>query len=103
MRTIRDANLSTPKARERLAVGHKPHWRTLIAGTLHLGYRRRHRDVAGTWIVRRYIPDAPKSQAYRVATLGVADDLGNNGAMTFADAQRAAYDAAKFSCVHRLG
>jgi integrase len=68
-RTIRDAKLDTPATRARLPVG--SHYRTLVTGKLHLGYRRKSASAAGEWFVRRYVGN----ERYRVSTLGLADDL----------------------------
>jgi integrase len=84
-RTIRDAKLETRAARDRLPAGRNPHFKTLVPGKLHLGYRRKRKDLPGQWLVRRYIG----GQRYRIAALGVADDFQDD-AMTFAEAQRAA-------------
>lgn len=46
--------------------------------------------------MRRYIPGVPKSQSYRVAPLGVADDF-DDGAMNFAAAQLAAHEMSKIA------
>src|SRR5260370_33411599 len=51
MRTIRDARLESRAARLRLAPQRQPHWKTLVPARLHLGYRRRQRNVPGTWLV----------------------------------------------------
>jgi integrase len=97
-RTVRDAKLETRAARLRLPPGRKPHFKTLIPGKLHLGYRRKRPDEPGQWIVRRYIDDAQQRTAqyglYRVAPLGLADDFQDAGpsseVLTFAEAQRRA-------------
>jgi integrase len=86
-RTIRDAKLETRAARARLEPGRKPHWKTLIPGELHLGYRRRKKDEPGLWLARRYIG----SERYRIAPLGIADDFTDD-VMSFAEAQRAAQE-----------
>jgi len=44
---------------------------------LHLGYRR-HADMAGPWIVRRYIGH----QQYREEAIGIADDLSDSNGLT---------------------
>jgi integrase len=83
-RTIRDVPLQTRAQRARLKIGKKPHWSTLIAGQLHLGYRRRGEDAAGRWLVRRYLG----GERYQITPLGVADDFGQG--LSHAEAQRAA-------------
>ena len=83
-RTIRDAALQTRAQRGRLKPGKKPHWSTLVAGQLALGYRRRHKDAAGNWLARVYLGH----ERYHIVPLGVADDFGQG--MTHAEAQRAA-------------
>jgi hypothetical protein len=65
-RTIADAQLASRASRDRLTPGKKPHWKTLVPGKTHLGYRRRRRDEPGTWLVRHYLGD----EKYHVATLG---------------------------------
>lgn len=84
-RTIRDAKLETRAARDRLPAGRNPHFKTLVPGKLHLGYRRKKKDLPGQWLVRRYVG----GQRYRISPLGLADDFQDD-AMTFAEAQRAA-------------
>lgn len=90
-RTIRDAKIETRAARDRLKPGRKPHFKTLVPGKLHLGYRRKHKDRPGTWLVRHYVG----AERYRIAPLGLADDFqdaaDNNDVLTFADAQRMAH------------
>ncbi len=89
-RTIRDAKLETRAARDRLQPGRKPHFKTLVPGKLHLGYRRKRKDLPGQWIVRRYIG----GERYRVAPLGLADDFQDvaegAGVINFAEAQQRA-------------
>jgi hypothetical protein len=70
-RTIRDARLDTRAARARLAPGRKPYYKTIVEGTLHLGYRRRGADTIGDWFLRRRVGD----HRYKVVPLGPADDL----------------------------
>src|SRR4026207_2134606 len=43
-RTVRDAKLETRAARLRLSLRQKPHWKTLVPGRLHLGYRKKAQD-----------------------------------------------------------
>jgi integrase len=90
-RTIRDAKLETRAARDRLkAAGRKVHFKTLIPGKLHLGYRRKRKDEPGQWLARHYLG----SERYRVVPLGVADDFHDTGegagVLDFAEAQRLA-------------
>lgn len=88
MRTVKETNLGTRAARARLAVRAKPYWRTVVPGLLHVGYRKRGGEVAGTWLARRYLG----SGRYMVGGLGLADDFDDR-AMSFADAQSAAHSA----------
>jgi integrase len=92
-RTVRDAKLETRAARDRLHTGQTPHFKTLIPGKLHLGYRRKKKDLPGQWLVRHYLG----GERYHVAPLGLADDFQDAAdaaddvdVLTFADAQRAA-------------
>src|SRR4051794_27267707 len=91
-RTIRDAKLETRASRERLPAGKKPHFKTLVPGKLHLGYRRKDKGTPGQWLVRHYIGN----ERYRVAPLGFADDFqdapDDNDVLSFADAQRMAHE-----------
>jgi integrase len=88
MRTIRDSRLESRAARLRLAAQRQPHWKTLVPARLHLGYRRRQRNLPGTWLVRHYVG----GERYRVAPLGLADDFHDaaDGVIDFAEAQRRA-------------
>ncbi|MCJ2055654.1 site-specific integrase [Methylobacterium sp. J-048] len=70
-RSVRDANLDTRTARQRLLPRGKPYYRTLEPG-LHLGYRRPLKG-AGKWVARHYIGD----KDYEVETLAVADDFSD--------------------------
>src|SRR5665647_2522280 len=89
-RTVRDAKLETRAARDRLHTGQTPHFKTLVPGKLHLGYRRKKKDLPGQWLVRHYLG----SERYHIAPLGLADDfqdaVDDADVLTFADAQRAA-------------
>lgn len=95
-RTVRDSKLETRTARDRLGTQIKPHWRTIVPGSLHLGYRRRRCGTPGVWIVRRYVgTDAGGAGRYRETTLGIADDYQDPDGTTvlsYADAQRLALD-----------
>jgi integrase len=87
-RTIRDSKLESRAARMRLELGKKPHWKTLVPGKLHLGYRRKSKDLPGQWLARHY----KGSERYQIAPLGLADDFEDQGdVLSFAAAQRAAH------------
>jgi hypothetical protein len=90
--TIRDAKLETRSARNRLAPSKKAHWKTLVPGKLHLGYRKKNRNEPGLWLARRYLG----GERYRVAPLGLADDYADAASdtdvLSFADAQRLAHE-----------
>src|SRR4051812_18598023 len=70
-RTVRDSKLESRAARNRLEPGKTPHFKTLVPGKLHLGYRRKHKDKPGQWIVRHYLG----AERYHTAPLGLADDF----------------------------
>jgi integrase len=70
-RTVKDANLQSREARERLKVSGKPYYRTIEEG-LHLGYRKP-KSGAGKWVLRHYVGN----QAYRVEVIGAADDFSD--------------------------
>ncbi len=87
-RTLRDANLETRTARERLTISGKPYFRSIDVG-LHLGYRKGR--GGGKWVARWYVG----AQNYRVETIGTADDrIDPDGAavLSFAQAQAKARD-----------
>jgi integrase len=95
-RTIRDSKLETRAARDRLAPGKRPHWKTLVPGALHLGYRRKRKDAPGQWLARHYKGD----ERYLIRPLGLADDFEDvparpapveGSVLTFAEAQRLAH------------
>jgi hypothetical protein len=74
-RAVRDAKLDSRHSRSKLRLGPKPHWRGLAPG-VHVGFRRRNRDKAGIWLVRRYVGLDPNGVGrYREKALGLADDL----------------------------
>ena len=70
-RTIRDTNLETRTARNRLKAAGKPYYRGLEPG-LHLGYRKPV-SGAGRWVVRHYVGE----RVYEVETIGTADDFSD--------------------------
>jgi integrase len=70
-RKIRDAELDSRKARERLKARGKPHWRAIERG-LHIGYRRL-KGRAGSWTARHYDGD----RGYSTEVLGIADDFSD--------------------------
>ncbi|MER9421443.1 site-specific integrase [Mesorhizobium sp. M0317] len=98
-KTVRDAKLETRTARERLLSGETVHWRTLVPGQLHLGYRRRKPGTPGVWMARRYVgKTADTKSGYLKNSLGLADDYQDadgRGVLSFADAQRAAHATAE--------
>ena len=94
-KTVNDARIDTRTARERLKTQTGPHWRTLIPGKLHLGYRRRKKEAAGTWIVRRYLGrDENNVGRYFTSSIGTADDLSEADGrlvLSYEDAQKIAH------------
>jgi integrase len=66
-RAVRDARLETRTAREKLKARGRPYYRALDPG-LHLGYRKS--AAGGKWVMRLYVGNG----AYKVETIGVADD-----------------------------
>jgi integrase len=86
-RTVRDAQLGSRAARERLKPRGKPYWRAIDAG-LHIGYRRVQKGT-GRWVVRFY----GGRQTYQTITIAAADDISDaNGVdvLSFEQAQREA-------------
>ncbi len=99
-RTVRDAKLENGTARSKLKSGDEIHFRTLIPGQVHLGYRRRQSGMPGNWIVRIYDKLAPgeKGSPYKKIVLGSADDVqeaDGETVLTFAQAQKLAYEKAE--------
>ena len=68
--TVKDVNITTRTARARLRVSRNLYWRTIVAGRLHIGYRREKVAGNGVWYSRLY--DGKK---YSVRRIGIADDL----------------------------
>ena len=67
-RTVRDSKLETRTARLQLPIRGKPYFRAIDHG-IHLGYRKGKK--AGRWLIRYYLG----AGAYKVETLGTADDV----------------------------
>ena len=92
-RTIHEAPLTTRAARLKLKVGRQAHWRTIVPGRAALGYRRKTKNRAGTWLLRRYVDGA-----YRVTPLGTADDFDaadGDRVLSFAEADKKANTVAE--------
>ncbi|MBB3236356.1 tyrosine-type recombinase/integrase [Phyllobacterium endophyticum] len=110
-RTIREATLDSRTARSNLKTGTKKsgekkksgddiHFRTLIPGELHLGYRRHQSGVPGVWLARIYVKkmSGEKGSPYKKVVLGRADDYQDadgEKVLTFGQAQKLAYKAAE--------
>lgn len=87
-KTLTEAQVTTAKARARLARGE--HWRRLDAEA-HLGYRKR--KQSGVWFVRwrNHFPGAN----YKQAPIGIANDVNDKqaeGTLTFEQAKAKAQD-----------
>jgi integrase len=97
-RTVRDAKLDSRNARDKLAPGTKPHFKQLIPGQLHLGYRRRRngRGAQGSWLVRLYIGQRSNGGSpYKEAAIGLADDARDadgDTILNYAQAQARAFE-----------
>ena len=93
-RKVRDSNLETRTARNRLRVRHKPYFRLIEPG-LHLGYRKL-ASGPGTWIARRYNGGGNYTVKNLTTTddkLVIADDYSEpdgNRILSFAQAQEKA-------------
>lgn len=91
-RTVRDAKLESKAARDRLKAGETVHWRTLVPGQLHLGYRRRKAGKPGVWMWRRFVGKSQERRSgYEKGTIGIADDFADADGVSvfaFADAQK---------------
>ena len=67
---IREAPIRSRTSRAKLKRGRQPHLVSLVTGRAALGYVRKPGTPAGRWILRRLVEGD-----YRVAPLGVADDM----------------------------
>src|SRR6516225_11935190 len=67
---IREAPIRSRTARAKIKRGRQPHLVSLVTGRAALGYVRKPGTPAGRWILRRLVEGD-----YRVAPLGVADDM----------------------------
>ena len=86
-RSVRDAELDSRAAREKLRASGKPYFRALDPG-LHLGYRRL-KGVPGRWVVRHYAG----SQSYETETIATADDFSTANGVDVLDWQQAQEEA----------
>jgi integrase len=96
-RKVQNAVMDSRTARDRLKARAKPYYVALVAGELHLGYRRRHkgRGSQGNWLTRKYLGRDSTTGVgrYREQDIGFADDhLDADGKTIFSYAQ--AYDIA---------
>ena len=78
-RRIKDNELGSRQAREKLRPRGKPYWRSLEKG-LHIGYRRI-KGKAGTWSARHYTG----KQQYEIETIGTADDFSDADGIVILD------------------
>lgn len=67
-RRVRDTNLESRTAREKLTARKKPYYRSIGRG-VHVGYRKG--QTVGRWVARVYLGNG----SYSVETLGTADDI----------------------------
>src|SRR5690242_14969902 len=79
--SLNEARITTRGARAALPAG--LHWRQLDAD-IHLGYRKRVRG--GHWLVRWYVGEGN----YKRAQIGVADDIMEEGTLSFERANKKA-------------
>jgi hypothetical protein len=69
-RTVKHAKLDSRTARadtKKLKRGRQPHWQELQP-RVHIGYQRWKGNVAGRWLLRRYLGGGNK---YRIMPLGI--------------------------------
>jgi integrase len=81
-RAVKDAKLDTRTARARLAPAGRPYYRAIDHG-LHLGYRKG--KTTGRWVARIYLG----GQAYKVETIGTADDRADADSVAVLDWRQA--------------
>src|ERR1035441_10861315 len=91
-RKVQNASIESRTARDKLQPSPKPRYVALVAGELHLGYRRRRkgRGSQGNWLTRKYLGrDATGVGRYREQDIGLADDhldADNNTIFSYAQA-----------------
>jgi integrase len=88
-RKVKDAELDTRTARDKLKPRGKPYYKTIDKG-LHVGYRKL-RGASGTWVVRFYVGDE-NYVVERIATADDRSDANGHDVMDFFQAQDAARD-----------
>ena len=86
-RRIKDNELGSRQAREKLRPRGKPYWRSLEKG-LHIGYRRM-KGKAGSWSARHYIG----KQQYEIEAIGTADDFSDADGVVIFDFWQAQNEA----------
>jgi integrase len=93
-RRVRNSNLETRSAREKLKRRGLPYWARLEEG-LHLGYRRP-KSGAGKWVVRFYLGsvesvyrDKPSTKNYLKQVIAEADDFSDANGVTILDYDQA--------------
>lgn len=77
-RRVRDKDIETREARNKLKARGKPYWRGIGKG-LHLGYRKGKRG--GAWVIRRYIGAGD----YKVETIAATDDVEDANSVEILD------------------
>lgn len=85
-RQVRNRKVDSRTARLTLKARREPYWTRLERG-LALGYRRT-ATATGTWVARRYNPQATPRLTYEA--LGTADDTADNIGLSYDAAQKAA-------------
>ncbi len=78
-RRVRNTNLETRTAREKLKQAGKPYYAAIGPG-LHIGYRKN--KSGGRWVVRLYDDE---KRTYQVKTLAAADDVLDADGVTVID------------------
>ena len=87
-RTVRNTKIDTRSARAKLSIRREPYWISITPGYA-LGYRKN--KNGGSWIAKRYSPDASPKRRY--LAIGPADDVMDAdgvAALSFAQAQEKA-------------
>lgn len=89
-RTVRDANLESRKARERLTIQKEPYWRTISQGA-HIGYYKG--SLSSQWYARLRIEGKEGASPYLRIQIGKPDDVQDADGVTvlsFSQAQEKA-------------
>jgi integrase len=87
-----EARIGSRADRKKLPPGRQAHWRELTSEPRsHLGYQRNEGAACGRWILRVNVGMSKAGAGrFRIVPIGLADDTGEAGGLSYADAEKAA-------------